>query len=86
MLGSACRMQITVVCCKGLGIPLFAPECVLVCHNNSLSTALMLSDVNVRQVSYTDKVVEPAASNGAAAPQEEEAVDTNVAEPAASES
>ncbi|KAK9901332.1 hypothetical protein WJX75_007117 [Coccomyxa subellipsoidea] len=38
------------------------------------------------QVSYTDKVVEPAASNGAAAPEEEAAIDTEVAEPAASES
>ncbi|CAL8471081.1 g10623 [Coccomyxa elongata] len=40
------------------------------------------------QVSYTDKVPEPAASNGAAAPEEEEAaaIDTEVAEPAAQES
>ena len=38
------------------------------------------------QVSYTDKVVEPAASNGAAAPEEEAVIDTEFAEPAASES
>ena len=67
-------------------MPLFAPELDLVCHKKFLCATLMLSDVVVRQVSYTDKVVEPAASNGAAAPREEEAIDTDVAEPAASES